>query len=151
MGVYIPTCQTYIYIYILYPYTHIFIIYLSIYIYMYTGWWFGTLLLFSIQLGMSSSQLTNCDPPRWAHYTGASTCRAKLRCGILPKKKTLGDPAAFRLLVWYITWYINTQNIYIYTYRYMWYVYIYIYITSINKRYGVGLVSQKKHWFGELD
>ena len=42
--------QTYLYTY------HIS---LHIYLYMYTGRWFGTCLLFSIQLGMSSSQLTN--------------------------------------------------------------------------------------------
>ena len=34
-------------------------IYICIYVYIYTGWWFGTCFYFSIQLGISSSQLMN--------------------------------------------------------------------------------------------
>ena len=34
-------------------------IYIYVYVYIYTGWWFGTCFYFSIQLGISSSQLMN--------------------------------------------------------------------------------------------
>ena len=42
----------------IYDNSHIYI-YTHIYIYIYTDWWFGTFFDFSIQLEMSSSQLTN--------------------------------------------------------------------------------------------
>ena len=84
-------------------------------IHIYAGWWFGTCLIFSIQLGMSSSQLT------FTHIfqRGGSTTNQYIHCT--------------HIVIIYIYTYTYIYNIYIYTYIYIHiYIYTYIYTYYIN-------------------
>ena len=84
-------------------YIHKITLSLSLSLYIYTGWWFGTWLLFSHILGMSSSQVTN---------------------SIIFQRGRAQPPTSIDIVVYIY------NIIYIYTYYYK-YIYIYILILVI--------------------